>query len=211
MKSYVIIIRKMHTKSCIFCVQCILNEIKIPYILVAMGKAILYSEPTDEQKKQLKIRLKEVGLDWLEDRGGLNVELVKYYIEEFAFSKENATKHGLSVFLAENLNCTYNTISYFFQKETGMNISDYCIQAKINASKTMLQNSAYTLEEIAETLSYSGKEYFCAFFKKNTSLTPGEYRKHFFANQNFKISFRRKKHFPKNRNLFPKKRNHRRK
>jgi two-component system response regulator YesN len=64
-----------------------------------------------------------------------------------------------------------------FKKETGMSISDYLQQTRIEYAKELLLNTDQSVSEIANASGYSNLSYFSAIFKKITGTSPGEYRK----------------------------------
>ncbi len=77
------------------------------------------------------------------------------------------------------LNETY--LSKLFRKETGLSISEYIRDKKIEEAKGLLRYSEKTSIEIATDLGFSSHSYFISVFKKVTGATPKEYR-----NKNFR-------------------------
>ena len=70
--------------------------------------------------------------------------------------------------------------SYFsalFKKETGKNFSEYLIEVRIQKAKELLIEKDLSIPEIAERVGYSDIKYFNKIFKKETDLTPSEFRK----------------------------------
>lgn len=68
-------------------------------------------------------------------------------------------------------------LSRLFRKETGISLSDYIIQLKIERVKRHLVETNDKISNIAEGLGYMHFSYFAKLFKKTTGLTPQEYRK----------------------------------
>lgn len=68
-------------------------------------------------------------------------------------------------------------LSRLFRKETGMSLTDYIAQAKIERAKRLLESSNDKISNIAEGLGYTHFSYFAKLFKKVTGLTPQDYRK----------------------------------
>lgn len=64
-----------------------------------------------------------------------------------------------------------------FKAEMGKTISQYITEVKLRDAKRFLRYSDLTLGEIASYLSFSSQSYFQTVFKKETGLTPGEYRR----------------------------------
>ncbi len=73
-------------------------------------------------------------------------------------------------------------LSRLFKKECGMTITDYIRKQKIGEAKWMLQSSDNPIYEIAEALGFSSQNYFCNVFRKETGMTPSEF-KSFSENQ----------------------------
>ncbi len=63
-----------------------------------------------------------------------------------------------------------------FQKETGMSISSYIKQKKVELAKTMLGSSSISAVEVSEQLSFSSPSYFGSVFRQYTGMTPNEYQ-----------------------------------
>lgn len=75
---------------------------------------------------------------------------------------------------AVSLNPSY--LSKLFKQETGLTVTEYVRQRKIEAAKGMLRHSAFTPAEIADILAFPGQSYFTEIFKKETGLTPLKYK-----------------------------------
>jgi YesN/AraC family two-component response regulator len=64
-----------------------------------------------------------------------------------------------------------------FKKDSGMTIRDYTNKLRIQVAKKLLQNSAYTVSTIQESLGYKSRSYFFNIFKDMTGVSPLEFRK----------------------------------
>lgn len=105
------------------------------------------------------------------EKGSL-VDLVKQYISE------NIGEQRLSREMIANyvfLNPDY--LTRLFKKQTGLSISDYLIQQRIEYAKKMLRETNLTITEIALSVGYSNFPHFSTIFKKMTKHNPKEYRK----------------------------------
>lgn len=63
-----------------------------------------------------------------------------------------------------------------FRRECGITITEFITQSKIRDAKRLLRYSDKSLEEISNYLCFSSQAYFQTVFKKNTGITPKEYR-----------------------------------
>jgi len=82
--------------------------------------------------------------------------------------------------LSEYLGLNDAYFSKLFKKETGVSVSDFIRIKKIDAAKHMLKHSDYSCLSISQFLSFSTQSHFIQAFKKQTGLTPEEYRKENF-------------------------------
>ena len=82
--------------------------------------------------------------------------------------------------LAEAANLSPSHLSRLFHKETGITISAYITQKRIEAAENMLKFSEYSTIEISEYLCFSSESYFINVFRKKTGYTPKRYREMFF-------------------------------
>ena len=64
----------------------------------------------------------------------------------------------------------------FFKKITGKTIFQYLIQHRVERSQELLRSTDMTLAEIAIHTGFSTQSYFSVCFKKQTGVTPNQYR-----------------------------------
>ncbi|MBO4353400.1 MAG: helix-turn-helix transcriptional regulator [Clostridia bacterium] len=79
--------------------------------------------------------------------------------------------------LAKKYGYSPDYLGRVFRSVTGLSVSDYIKNARINQAKLLLSASSMSVEAIAETLEYYDACYFSRQFKRETGYTPGEYRK----------------------------------
>ena len=70
-----------------------------------------------------------------------------------------------------------------FKAYYGITPMEFLNEQKIFFIKELLRDKNNSLEEIAEKTGYCDSGYLCRIFKKKTGMTPGEYRKLYFANR----------------------------
>lgn len=85
--------------------------------------------------------------------------------------------------ISREVHLTPSYFSALFAKETGITLSQYIIQEKINVSCNLLKYSPYSGADIASYLGFSSHSHFCSMFKKMIGMTPAQYRKAFFRNK----------------------------
>lgn len=70
--------------------------------------------------------------------------------------------------------------SYFttlFKKETGQTVVEYLTETRIKQARQMLRTTRMTVQEICEAVGYRDGKHFLKTFKKETGVSPNEYRK----------------------------------
>jgi len=69
-----------------------------------------------------------------------------------------------------------------FRKKFGVSPAQYMIQKKYRSAMDQLSNSTRSVADISDSLGFSNQFYFCNFFKKQTGMTPSEYRRNYMDN-----------------------------
>ena len=89
--------------------------------------------------------------------------------------------HFLEKITLDELAFLFNTNRSAFCKEfkaqTGLTFVNYVACKKTEKIKDLLTKSNKSVAEISAQLGFDSSAYFCRFFKKQTNLTPKEYRK----------------------------------
>ncbi|MEN2398699.1 helix-turn-helix transcriptional regulator [Flavobacterium sp. MC2016-06] len=70
-----------------------------------------------------------------------------------------------------------NYLSTILKERTGKTAGQLIAEKTLSTAKILIQDSQYTMKEIAYMLGFSYTSYFSIFFKKHTGLTPLDYRK----------------------------------
>lgn len=96
---------------------------------------------------------------------------VRRYIDEHF--KENIT---LDI-LAEQTHVSKYYMVHAFTQEYGISPINYMISRRIEEAKHLLRNGDYALAHISHILGFSSPSYFSQTFKKQTGMSPNEYRR----------------------------------
>ena len=83
--------------------------------------------------------------------------------------------------LAEIAGLESTYLSKLFSKETGTPIKHFVIKAKVNTAENLLKYSEHTSSEIAFALGFSSQSAFISVFKKETGMTPRQYRERYYS------------------------------
>ena len=79
--------------------------------------------------------------------------------------------------LAEKSQMSKYYLVHSFTKNNGCSPISYLNEKRIEESKRLLEETTLSIAEIAEKLGFSSQSYFSQAFKKNTLMTPIEYRR----------------------------------
>ena len=99
-----------------------------------------------------------------------NFEYILNYINS------NANKNISVQQIAYNLGYNYDYLRQLFVKQMGQTLKSYIMELKIDKVKTYLLTTEYTLDKIAEITGFSSASHMCMTFKKDTGLSPMEFR-----------------------------------
>jgi len=106
-----------------------------------------------------------------------NASFKDYRIDKIkSFIKRNFTNASLP-FIAEEMCLSPKYLSRMFKDQTGNSFRNYLLEVKMEEGKSLLKNTALSIDEIAYKLGYQNPESFMRLFKKLESFTPTEYRR----------------------------------
>lgn len=78
---------------------------------------------------------------------------------------------------ADEVHLSQSHFSTVFAQETGITFTQYLTALRIGKAKELLETTEMRSSQIATEVGYNDPHYFSYLFKKNTGMTPGEYRK----------------------------------
>lgn len=99
------------------------------------------------------------------------IEKVKRYI------KDNYNKDITRDDIASHVFLNPDYLSRTFKKATGLSLTEYLTEQRIEKSMQLLSTSNIQISSIADEVGYNNMNYFSKIFKKLTGNTPVEYRK----------------------------------
>ncbi|MDF2157658.1 AraC family transcriptional regulator [Algoriphagus sp. CAU 1675] len=144
---------------------------------VELGKVSLTLSISDAEKEKLGQLLRQRGFELLESGKSALISQIKTLIIELVHHQENSIHENLSTFLSEKLNQEYTGLSKLFSGVEGITIERYYTRQKIEKVKEYLFYDELSLSEIAFRMGYSSVAYLSAQFKKETGMTPSEFKK----------------------------------
>jgi len=170
-------IKNMVCPRCISAVEIILKEQEILYSQVKLGEVSLDNSITSIQKGKLSEALSLQGFELLESEKSSLIAQIKAAIISKIHHSSSPMKENFSTFLANWLNQEYSSISRIFSSIEGITIEKYITAQKIEKAKELLYYDEMSLAEIAFQLDYSSSAYLSSQFKKETGMTPSEFKK----------------------------------
>lgn len=162
---------------CIEAVKESLGKSNIGFDQVRLGEAILNRPLDKRQKDQLIPLLEEQGFELLESQSSALVSNIKGLIIEQIHYVGQPLKVNFSTFLSEKLNKDYSSLSKLFSSVESITIEKFITSQKIELVKELLIYNQMTLSQISHQMNYSSVAHLSAQFKKETGLTPSQFKK----------------------------------
>ena len=78
--------------------------------------------------------------------------------------------------VAKAVNMSNSRFSTVFSQQTGRTFTEHLIYLRLSKAKEMLKTTELRSSQIAREVGYNDAHYFSYIFKKNTGITPSEYR-----------------------------------
>ena len=102
------------------------------------------------------------------------------FIEEtIIYIKEHIADDLSLELIAQNVHTNESYLSRTFKKECGHSIVSYITMLRISMAKDFLANTNLKTFEISDKIGIHDPAYFSVIFKKNTGLSPKDYRNQF--------------------------------
>ncbi|MBF04798.1 MAG: AraC family transcriptional regulator [Flavobacterium sp.] len=171
-----IFIKNMACESCKVVVKEALEELNLHPEKVELGMAETKEDLDSETKEKLNQIIQKVGLEIVESKGGILIEKIKHYCQEYVNNGEKIN-YNLSEYLQKKLNKDYNYLSNAFSEVTSTTIIMYVNLLKMEKAKEMILFEEHNFTEIATKLNFSNLSTFSALFKKITGFTPSYFKK----------------------------------
>lgn len=165
-------IQNMVCLCCKMTVAAELTKMGLDYKNLELGEVQLLSAITDEQREQLGDVLNHYGLELMEDKRAILVEKIVAIIVKMIHETEEMPEINFSVYLTNELNHDYHSLSALFSKTKGITIEHFIILHKIERVKELIMYDELSLTEISYKMHYSSVAHLSNQFKKITGLTP---------------------------------------
>ncbi|MGI6154659.1 MAG: AraC family transcriptional regulator [Enterococcus lemanii] len=106
----------------------------------------------------------------------LDLSKTDYLIERVIHLIESRFGHISRKEIEETLHYNAEYLNRLLKKQTGQTITAYAQAVRIQKARQLLATSDYTIQAIAEKMGFANETYFYQFFKKQTGISPNQYR-----------------------------------
>ena len=164
---------------CIRCkmvVKAELAKLGLHYVTVDLGEVEILENITPAQTEQFKEALLKSGLELMDDKKSVLIQMIKNVIVELVHYSTEPLAINFSEYLSQKLNHNYTYLANLFSEVQGTTIEQFLITHKIERVKELLVYDELNLTEIAYLLHYSSVSHLSTQFKKVTGLTPSHFK-----------------------------------
>lgn len=161
---------------CIAAVEGLLAEFGIQFHHVGLGVVELFEKLKKPEEETLRSELLKRGFELLEPGKQVLISKIKSLIIEKIHKENDTLNTNFSTWLADQLHYDYSYLSRLFSSVEGITIEKYIKRQKIEKIKELLFYGENTLAEIADRMNYSSVAYLSAQFKKETGMTPSQFK-----------------------------------
>lgn len=170
-------IKNMVCPRCIMAVEGLLNTLNIPFKSVQLGEVVLKAPLSENEHQVLEEKLDDLGFELLGSRKSVLISKIKTLIIEQVHYANDPLNERFSTYLARELHRDYGYLSHLFSSVEGLTIEKFILRQKIERVKELLFYNELTLSEIAYKLGYSSVAHLSSQFKKETGMTPTDFKK----------------------------------
>jgi len=169
---------------CIDSVEEIFAELDLEISSIVLGEVITQNEISKDQKEALHKKLNKRGFELLEDNKSKLIGKIKTLIINYIHYPKEVIHVNFSAYLSEQLHQEYSYLSRLFSSVEGITIEKFMVSQKIEKVKELIFYDELTLSEIAFQMDYSSVAYLSSQFKKETGMTPTQFKKQNKPNHN---------------------------
>lgn len=170
-------IKYMVSNSCKIAVKEELKKLGLHFIIVDLGEVDVMEDISPEQREQLRLALRDIGFELMDNKRAVLVERIKNVIIQMVHYSDEVIKVNFSDYLSEKLNYDYTYLANLFSEVQGMTIEKYIIHNKVERIKELILYDELTISEIAWKLNYSSVSSLSNQFKKVTGFSPSYFKK----------------------------------
>ena len=173
----IIYIKNMVCFRCKLAVQSVLEDLKIDYLSVSLGKVELTAAIDPDKQKKLADALQYYKLALMENKKKILTEQIKVVIIKMFEAPDQEYLLKLSEYLSIQLQYDYTYLANIFSEMEGFTIEKFYISYRIERVKELILYETLTMKEISYRLNFSSVSHLSQQFKKMTGQTPAMFRK----------------------------------
>lgn len=162
---------------CIAAVKGVFSSLKIKVKKVELGEVHLAHFPNFNEIEALQTLLHQLGFEIVRSAQEAIISQIKSLIIGQVHHKQEPLSINFSVFLSGKLNHEYAYLSRLFSSKEGITIEKFITTQRIERVKELLAYNQLNLSQIALDMNYSSVAYLSSQFKKETGITPSQFKK----------------------------------
>lgn len=162
---------------CIESVTEVFLSLNIDVNVIELGKVITINKVGATEKKQLEEKLMLRGFELLQDKSSTLICQIKAIIIKQIHYNTSELNINFSTLLSEQLHQDYSSLSKLFSSVEGITIERFVIKQKVARVKELLFYNQLSLAEIADKVGYSSSAHLSTQFKKETGMSPTDFKK----------------------------------
>ena len=167
----------MVCNRCKMVVRSVFEKLGLQVVHTGLGEVEIAETRLDkEQLSGLSAELKTVGFELIDNKQSKLIEQIKTIIIDSVHHNDDPPKEKYSELLSRHLHYDYSYLSHLFSQVEGITIELYIISQKIEKVKEMLVYDELSLSQIAFQMGYSSTAHLSSQFKKQTGVTPSQFR-----------------------------------
>lgn len=170
-------IKNMVCQRCVSAVSELFEKLQIPVQRIELGGVWTETSLSSDQKSRLAGELKELGFELLEDQSAKIISQIKDLIIEQIQYNDSKRTENFSTLIAQSLHHDYSYLSRLFSTVEGITIEKFITKQKIEKVKELISYGELSFSEISDLMEYSSVAYLSSQFKKETGMTPSEFKK----------------------------------
>lgn len=170
-------IKNMVCPRCIESVEKVFLDLNIKINVIELGKVITVSKVNAFKKKQLEEKLLLQGFELLQDKNSKLISQIKAIIIQQIHYNTSELNINFSTLLSEQLHQDYSSLSKLFSSVENSTIERFVIKQKVARVKELLFYNQLSLTEIAYKVGYSSSAHLSSQFKKETGMSPTDFKK----------------------------------
>ena len=166
----------MVCNRCVTAAEDVFRNSEIDFVSVNLGWVETSVEISKPELTKLNENLQKIGFEILEDASIKQIENIKKLILEKVQNLDIDEDFLLSIYLSDQLNKEYSSISKVFSQTENITLEQYFILQKIEKVKELLIYRELTLSQIADKLGYKTVQHLSQQFKKITGFSPSQFQ-----------------------------------